>query len=539
MARRSPRAARQSADARYAETGAAARIAADIDAHLMVFRIADGRFAFRLEEAWEIVRLPSLARMPLAPRSLLGLANLRGIVLPVVSLRRLLGVADAPFDEATRVIVTDRGAPVGFVVDRIEDLLTLPASQIEKDDAGAGSVDPDVLDGVVKGGEGDSTIKILNSHRLLHDEFAQLDVSGSRSVTRVSVSAARVAPTAEEPRRQVSLLSFHLGQQEYALPLDRVREIIPLPFQVSELAGCETAVLGVVTLRDRLLPLVSLRALLGLPSDPHRGERGKVVVLSIGNGTVGMVADRTREILHVDPSLVDPAPALLTRGGGDAEVTSICRLDDGKRLVALLSPDRLFRSELVRRLVSEQSNGAHISESPAEGNAMADEQFIIFRLGEQEYGLPVGAVDEIARPPDQIARLPKAPAFIEGVINLRGDVVPIIDLRRRFELTTEEPGTGRRILVLSVGSGKAGFLVDGVSEVMKVPSATIRSAPELSPEQMRLIGRVANVEAEGRMILLIDPTQLLDRVEDEVLAKFDRTVLEQASPGRDQTSHRR
>ena len=59
---------------------------------------------------------------------------------------------------------------------------------------------------------------------------------------------------------------------------------------------------------------------------------------------------------------------------------------------------------------------------------MADEQFVIFRLGNQEYGLPIGAVDEIARPPDHITRLPKAPAFIDGVINLRGIVVPIVDL---------------------------------------------------------------------------------------------------------------
>jgi purine-binding chemotaxis protein CheW len=66
---------------------------------------------------------------------------------------------------------------------------------------------------------------------------------------------------------------------------------------------------------------------------------------------------------------------------------------------------------------------------------------------------------------------------------------------------------------------------------MRIPAAAIRSAPELSTEQMRLIGRVANVEAQGRMILLIDPTQLLDQVEDEVLATFDRAAVEQAAQG--------
>jgi purine-binding chemotaxis protein CheW len=251
-------------------------------------------------------------------------------------------------------------------------------------------------------------------------------------------------------------------------------------------------------------------------------------VLSMGNASVGVVADRTREILHVDPGLIDPAPALLTRGAGDAEVTSICRLDAGKRLVALLSPDRLFRSDLVRRVLSEHGNESELSESRADGDMMPDEQFIIFRLGEQEYGLPIGAVDEIARPPEQITRLPKAPAFIDGVMNLRGSVVPIVDLRRRFELMSAEPASTRRILILTVGGGKAGFVVDGVSEVMKVPAGNISPAPELSAEQMRLIGRVANLDVWGRMILLVDPAQLLDRLETDMLAKLDPVALEQA-----------
>ena len=155
---------------------------------------------------------------------------------------------------------------------------------------------------------------------------------------------------------------------------------------------------------------------------------------------------------------------------------------------------------------------------------MADEQFIIFRLGDQDYGLPIAAVDEIARPPERIARLPKAPAFVDGVMNLRGAAVPIIDLRRRFEIESKERSGSERILVVAVDGAKTGFMVDGVSEVMKIPDEAIRPAPEVSTEQMRLIGRVANLDALDRMILLVDPAQLLDRIEADVLAKFGRNV---------------
>ena len=157
---------------------------------------------------------------------------------------------------------------------------------------------------------------------------------------------------------------------------------------------------------------------------------------------------------------------------------------------------------------------------------MADEQFIIFRLGDQDYGIPIAAISEIARPPDRFTRLPKAPAFVDGVINLRGRVVPIVDLRRRFDLSTTEHAGSQRILMVAIGAVFAGFLVDSVSEIMKVQIDAIQPAPELSPDQMRLISRVINLEASERMVLLVDPAQLLDQVEADVLAKFSPPELD-------------
>ena len=99
MAKRSRRSAQ--IDATGAETAvpaAASNMGEAEHEHLVVFRIADDLLGFRLHDVGEIVRMPALAHMPLAPRSLLGLANLHGVVLPVVSLRRLLGLPDAPVD---------------------------------------------------------------------------------------------------------------------------------------------------------------------------------------------------------------------------------------------------------------------------------------------------------------------------------------------------------------------------------------------------------------------------------------------------------
>ena len=156
---------------------------------------------------------------------------------------------------------------------------------------------------------------------------------------------------------------------------------------------------------------------------------------------------------------------------------------------------------------------------------MADEQFIIFRLGDQEYGLPIAAVDEIARPPDHITRLPKAPAFIDGVMNLRGIVVPIVDLRRRFDLSIDGTG-GRASAFLSWPSaaGKTGFMVDSVSESHEgagrrhsagAGSVGGADAPDRPGRQS---GSAGSNDPAGRS------GATLDQVEADVLAKFDRTA---------------
>lgn len=492
---------------------------------LVIFRLGEETFGFRLSSVAEIIRPPDLARVPLVPAALLGLANLRGVVLPIVSLRALLRMPEMAGIMTTRVIVTRGDTPIGFVVDGIDRLLALTADRLDKSDAGAGSLDPALLDGIIKGDEGKSPIKLLDPCRVLDGQFVRLGLSSASAANPAARTVGRAVAAPAEIL--VSLLSFLIDDQEYALPLDVVREIVSLPDHVSELPRPETAVLGVVTLRNRLLPLVSLRTLVGLASEDHDRQRGKVVVTSIGDSTVGIVVDATREILRLDRGVIDPAPSLLT-GGEGAEISSICRLDGGRRLVAVLSPDRLFRSDVVRRILDQQDVTA--PELQAEANTMADEQFIIFRLGNQDYGIPIAAVGEIARPPENVTRLPKAPSFIEGVMNLRGSVVPIVDLRRRFDMSGTAPPESRRVLILSIGGVIAGFLVDGVSEIMKAPVDAICPAPELSPEQMRLISRVINLEANRRLILLVDPGQLLNRVESDVLARFKLATLDTSVP---------
>ncbi len=152
------------------------------------------------------------------------------------------------------------------------------------------------------------------------------------------------------------------------------------------------------------------------------------------------------------------------------------------------------------------------------------EQFVILQLGDERYGLPILSVDEIVRHPGRLTRVPRAPAFVEGVMNLRGKVVPVIDQRQRFAVVGETAARGARIVIVTIDGLQAGFVVDAVSEVIAIPARDLRPAPELAADGAQLFDRVANIENEGRMILLIDPKALLARAERDLLAAIAAEV---------------
>ncbi|HHY37278.1 MAG TPA: chemotaxis protein CheW [Firmicutes bacterium] len=107
-----------------------------------------------------------------------------------------------------------------------------------------------------------------------------------------------------------------------------------------------------------------------------------------------------------------------------------------------------------------------------------EQQLVVFRLGSEEYGVDILQVQEIKRMLD-ITRVPKAPGFIEGVINLRGQIIPVLDLRRRFGFPAAERTPDSRIIVVNIGDLVIGLIVDTVLEVISLPKEAISPAPAL------------------------------------------------------------
>jgi purine-binding chemotaxis protein CheW len=477
----------------------------------LTFRVAAKLYALPADEVAEVIRTPTVARVPQGPKSLLGLANLRGAVLAVASARGLLGREAAAATAASRAIVLRGAASVALAVDAVDGLVDVEASRLSP------SPDVDADEGSTAafqaGGAGELA-SVLDVPRLLAAAFRPRPRAER---PRLPMAHAAASAGAGPDQAQQKLVAFEVAGQEYALPLSAVHEILPAPQVVARAPRSEGLVLGATAYREALLPLMSLRGLMGLPVKAEDSGREKVVVTRVGGGLVGLVADRMKAILSAEAALIETTPPILAaRAGGEAQIKAIYRGEGGRRLVSILAPEQLFREDVMQRLT-----GMDAARPPAATAAPADDlQVLVFRLGDDEFGLPIAAVDEVARAPDQIARVPKTPRFLEGVVNLRGEVLPVIDQRKRFDMPPLAEAPGRRLIVVRTDRHRAGVIVDSVSEVLRCATSAIEEAPDLAGETTRLVYGVLNLESAGRIVMLLDPSELLTRAERGLLDAF-------------------
>lgn len=146
-------------------------------------------------------------------------------------------------------------------------------------------------------------------------------------------------------------------------------------------------------------------------------------------------------------------------------------------------------------------------------------QVVSFHLGSEEYGVDISQVQEIIRMVE-ITHVPRAPHFMEGVINLRGQLIPIIDLRTRFAMPRAEQTKSTRIVVTEIGSKRVGIVVDSVSEVLNIPMEQIEEAPDMiagvGTEYIQGVGKVGE-----RLVILLDLTMVITGEEKADLESLD------------------
>ncbi len=144
------------------------------------------------------------------------------------------------------------------------------------------------------------------------------------------------------------------------------------------------------------------------------------------------------------------------------------------------------------------------------------DQFVVFRLGTEDYGVGIAEVESIIKL-QEVTKLPRAPEFIDGIINLRGAIIPVINMRKRFGFDLQEVTNDTRIVVANMGGIKVGLIVDAVKQVINIPQDAIEPPPPLALTiDSAFIRAIARYEQQ--LVILIDLNQVLSTEERATLA---------------------
>jgi purine-binding chemotaxis protein CheW len=544
------------------------------------------------------------------------------------------------------VLVIDvGGVKVGLRVDRVKQVTSVSRTDMEEPPAAIRGASTDYLNGVVKLDAGARIIMALDASKV-----CDLKLEGAKSAASSAAGAQDTGGAQDQEKASAAehagaddlqqLVSFRVAQEEFAFPMERVREILRVqtPTQVPD---APEYVLGVLTVRGQLLPIIDLRRQLHLQSmaEEYIAKSGavrqaferwlqtlrsraadakhewttsasetfrawvaefssssqvlmdgiarmraldeklarsakqaqqleyagdsagagacleemtavaaeltsmlegfepqitaniqddqRIVVVDAGGMLLGLVVDHVNEVLAISRKFVDPPPAIAAGEGRD--LSGIARLDEGKRLLLLLDPTQILKRENLQRLCNSageqaaQEPGA-VEHAASEGNmATTDEvQLVTFTLGNEEYGIPIAQIQEIDRL-SKITKVPKAADFVEGVTNLRGEVVPVVDTRKRFELETRAADDHTRIIIVDLNGVKTGLVVDSVREVLSLSRSDIAAPPETVQAgiERQFVSGIGKVNNGKRIIFLLNV--------EEVLPKSQRALSASAS----------
>ena len=139
-------------------------------------------------------------------------------------------------------------------------------------------------------------------------------------------------------------------------------------------------------------------------------------------------------------------------------------------------------------------------------------QLVIFQLGGEEFGVEIMQVQEIIRMPE-ITRIPQSPEYVEGVINLRGKIIVVINLDTRFDLNSKELDDDSRIIIVEVGENVVGMVVDSVSEVLRLSTSSVEAAPEIISSKIKADYLKGVGKLDDRLLILLDLERVLSEEE--------------------------
>ncbi len=498
-----------------ATADAQARQASDIvpSGQLVTFSLDGVEFGLDIDRVQEITPRTDITPVPGAPSFVLGVINLRGTIIPVLDSRLRFHLAPQAPTPKTRIIIMNlAGQGTGLQVDAVSEVVRLDDLTIRETPPLVAGVRSDYLAGMVT--VGTRLITLIDLDKILDSsEFSQRELLLESNTATPAFGSGGLENLEEAAVEELPYVTFALGQESFGINLQQVEEIIELP-PVTKVPDAPSYVLGVICLRDQVLPLLDFIQLLRVKDAAEARPREMVILLNFGEAKLGIAVDEIQEIIRLREEEILPPPQTLSETETSKFEGVVVRPD---RMVSIIKVLNIIRGDDQAKIAAMGTS--LLSKKAEEVQVVShDLPLVVFRLGAEAFGLRLHEVREIIMV-GMITPVPRAPSFIDGVLNLRGEVMPVIDLRDRFGLERQPATNLSRIVITPIAGVFTGLVVDAVEEVKTVDERKLEDPPRVTAAGANAyIQKVAKTDAG--VIFILDLQQLLTDVESHQLESF-------------------
>ncbi len=308
----------------------------------------------------------------------------------------------------------------------------------------------------------------------------------------------------------VSLTLFKVENQIFAYPTEKVKETIKID-RVFPVPLSPSFIKGVINLRNQVIPLVDTGILLkNIPL-----ESDTAIILEINLGSVALLVSKVLEITEVEEEHIKSKEELEVSEIKEELINGF--FERNGEVIFLLNLENVIRKE--EKTFQRRKTQKKTEEIRSEQKEERRKGFVIFPIGKEWFAFPVEDVREIINYPENIAPVPQAPEFIEGVFVLRGEEIALISLRKLLNVSSDKEE--RRVIIVHIGRHVVGIAVDDVKEIKWIDESSI-----LSLERDSSKGVIVLDEGK-RLVLILDTKELLSREELEVMEKEEKEIEEE------------
>jgi purine-binding chemotaxis protein CheW len=444
-------------------------------ASFVLDREQDLEIALKAEQVAEATAIQGpIRKLPGSIDFLEGIMQLRNDVIPVINLKKRLGLARIDYDRAAKVaVVSLHNQRFGLLFDDIREVFRADASAIAPISKALQTSDR-VIASLIKLDEGRRAVELLDLKHLFSEDLADIDRSATESRQQ-----AQSGPPVTYQRCVV----FCCAGQQYGVPVECAQEItfcadIDTMFQTGVIEGA-------LELRGKTVPILNSRSLLTDAADETAAteEDNRILILSSDDCAIGIIVDEIRDILTIASDRILPFPS-----GRDENVTGLYTRPSGENIILLdihrLICDQIDSIKSMARIGTSAHNGAGSETDTADAlqrtahHLITENCYLVFAIS-KHYAIELKDVREIIENNGSM-RVPGASGYSTGVINLRGEVVPVVNLRSFYHYPQRTGDDTDKLIICSGHGTTVALEVDQIVTIYK--QEQYHSTPSLNKQ---------------------------------------------------------